>query len=87
MNNLLDKIGSHLSSLSLSLTQWALLSLSAIIGILLVVLKLQGSKLHAAQVTILEQHLASQDEKNASAVQSARDRFNQAYQEYKKAKR
>jgi len=87
MTTLLDKIGAHLASLSLSLTQWVILSLSAIIGVLLVTLKLQGSKLHAAQVMLLEQHLASQDEKNADAVKSSKDKFNQAYQEYLRAKK
>jgi len=83
---MLSKLEGIINGISLTLTQWILLAMAGIIGMLLVALKLQGSKLHKAQVQILTQHLHTVDMGDENAVKTSRDRFNKAYQEYKDAK-
>lgn len=43
--------------ISLTLQQWAIVSLIAIVGVLVVVLKLQGSKLHAVKLALMQKEL------------------------------
>lgn len=75
-----------LKGIKLSLTQYALLTMALIIGGLVAALKLQGSKLHKAQVTILDQHVQSQDLADSAKVAASSKRFSDAYGAYMRAK-
>lgn len=87
MNTLLTKIGDTLNHISLTLTQWILLSMAGVIGALTVALRLQGSALHKAQVQLLEEHLDVVTSTDDKAVASSRANFQQAYKAYITAKR
>jgi hypothetical protein len=82
----MNTVESFIKNLSLSVTQWIMLILAGGIGVLLLMLGLQGSKLHRMQIQLLQVHLDAGDEKATNAVKAAKDRFNQAYQSYIKAR-
>ena len=52
--------------------KYLLAALAAIIGVLVVALKLQGSKLHAAQIAMLTQQLKMQQNKDDASVAKAK---------------
>lgn len=76
-----------INKLQLSLVQWVMLSLAALVGMLVVALKLQGSALHKAQVQLLEQHIKTIDSSDDQSVKTARDAFSKALYTYHSAKR
>lgn len=85
MSTLLTKVGSFFSSISLNLTQWVILSMATVIGGLLAALSLQGSRLHKAQVQLLEQHLQGVSDGDDAGIKTSRDRFTAALNAYRKA--
>lgn len=79
----MSKLLSVFNSISLTLTQWVILTMAAVISGLVFALRLQGSKLHKAQVELLEQHIRTVDAKDDEAVNVARKRFLKAYNKFK----
>jgi hypothetical protein len=76
----------YLSNLRLSLTQWGLLTASFIIGGLITALKLQGSRLHSAQVSLLTEHLNNTQNQADAKVDAAKARFQSALDAYNAVK-
>lgn len=75
-----------LSNLRLSLTQWATVTLGAIIGFLLLRLRLQNEKLHETRVKLLRSNHEATAQKHKGAVKSSREKYQQALKEYEDAK-
>lgn len=71
-----------LNNLKLTLTQWLLVSGAALVGSLVVALKLQGSRMHGLQVQLLQANFKAQDKTDDDAVLTARKSYAQALQEY-----
>jgi hypothetical protein len=61
-------------------------ALGAIIGLLVVMFKIQGGRLHAAQLTILSTKLKAMGEADAAKVDKALEEFSQAYGDYHRAR-
>lgn len=82
---MLDQALNYLKSVRVSLETYGAMTLAAVVGVLLVMLKLQGSKLHAAQVALLEATFDNQDQleddrvaKLRLAARAARRAYNEA---------
>lgn len=71
-----------LSNLRLSLSQWALVSMAAVIGVLVALLKIQGSRLHYFQIQALEEHYNGVDKADEVATQAALSKYAAALKEY-----
>lgn len=82
----MQTILNYLSDLRLSLTQWALLTASVIIGVLVAALRLQGSRLHSAQISLLTDHYLNAQNLADSKVQAAKERFEAAMEAYNGSK-
>lgn len=76
-----------LSTIKLTVTQWLLIMMAGTIGVLVVALRLQGSKLHKAQVTILTTNLNNSIKQSEAKTAEASHRFDKAYQAYRFAKK
>lgn len=61
---------------------WVIGILSAVVGILIVAFKMQGQKLHFAQVQLLAARIAAVNEKDQNKVLEANKKFAVAYKEY-----
>lgn len=72
-----------LKNLQLTLTQWLMLSMAVVIGVLVVVLRLQGSRLHKAQVDLLRAHYGTQVGKQDEVTAASKKRFDKALGAYK----
>ena len=75
-----------LKALSLSLSQWLIISLAAVIGYLVIKLKLKNNALHKARVDLLGVRFKHIQKKNNLQVSKARRRFADALEDYAKAK-
>jgi hypothetical protein len=82
MIDIVQKVWRLANSIQLNLTQWLLLGMATAIGGLTVALKLQGSRLHALQVQLLEKNIQITISSDDNAVKMARDKFNEAYEAY-----
>ena len=71
-----------LSSIKLTLQQWGLVTLATLVGILVIVLKLQGSRLHYAQLQLLEANFKAQDQTDDDAVKAAKEAYEKALNSY-----
>lgn len=80
----MQKIFDLVNSGRLTLTQWLLITLSTVIGGLVIALKMKGSALHKSQVQLLQQRYLNENEKNDAKVDAARKDFMEAYHEYQK---
>jgi hypothetical protein len=76
---------SFFASIKLTLSQWLLALLTALVGLLLIALRIQGGKLHRAQVMLLAARLNANTDKADQLVMSAKNAYVQALQEYNKA--
>ena len=79
----MSTILTYLSTLKLSVQQWIILSGATLIGALVVALELQGTRLHKAQVDLLEANLRSKLSVDDSNVQAAQAAFDKALAEYR----
>jgi hypothetical protein len=61
-------------------------ALSAIIGLLVIMFKIQGGRLHAAQLTILSAKLKTMNDEDGAKVEKALEEFSQAYGDYHRAR-
>lgn len=83
----MSKLLSVFGSIRLTLTQWVLISMATMIGGLVLALRLQGSRLHKAQVELLGQHLDGVLDKDFTSIDISADRYARASQAYKEAKK
>jgi len=74
-----------LQNLKLSLYQWIVLTFAGIIGILVFITRLQGSKIHKLQVDLLVGQFNDVMAGQNKAVSAAHDRMQTAYKAYKAA--
>lgn len=70
--------------LSMTVSQWALLSLAALVGYLVIVLRLQKTRLHRAQVDLLQKSVLLDTKKDEDEVSKARAAYIAALGEYHK---
>lgn len=82
----MSNILTYLTNLRLSLTQYGLLMASLIIGALVTALRLQGSRLHSAQITLLTEHLNNTQNLADAKVDAAKARFKTALEAYNASK-
>lgn len=73
-----------LSKIKMTLGQWLGLLAASIIGVLVLALKLQGSRLHKAKIDLLREQVHGNMEKNAAATEAARKRYQEALDEYER---
>jgi len=76
----------YITKAQLTVTQWVLLAMATAISGLVAALELQGSRLHWAQIQLLEQNLQVVDSSDDKAMLDARNRFHEAYKAYVRAK-
>lgn len=63
---------SWLNNIKLSISQWISITALAVIGTLVVALRLQGGKLHATQIALLESQLNNTMDKDDAEVVAAK---------------
>lgn len=73
---------SFLSNLKLTVTQWALLCATVVIGGLVTALSLQGTRLHKTQVNLLQAQFGNTMQQQDARVDAARAAFEAAVNEY-----
>jgi hypothetical protein len=82
---MMDKILGFLQNLKLSLAEWVSVTLALVVGGLVVVLKVQGSELHAVKVKLLRQRLDARELQPSKDTEAAKAAYVRAMQEYKDA--
>ncbi len=66
---------------------YLLIFLAVVIGILVAALKLQGSRLHLAQIKLLSQAISNSQDPLDKAVQVAKNRLNEELKAYRESRR
>ena len=84
---MIDSILSFLHNTRLTLAQFGLGAIAAVIGVLVAALELKGSALHKAQVQLLQAKVNNTAAEDDANITKARDAFNAALNEYKGAKK
>lgn len=74
-----------LDSVQLNLTEWFIVGLAATVAGLVAALKLQGSRLHKAQLELLDHRFAVTDERTQTAADNAKLAYMKARNDYKNA--
>jgi hypothetical protein len=82
----ISKAIDYVMGLKLSLSQWLLILLATLVGSLVGLLKLQGSRLHAAQVALLKVHYEGVQKDDDEAIETAKLRYIQAMKSYTRGK-
>jgi hypothetical protein len=82
----MSTIFTFLANLKLSLQQYLYLSVGLVIGGLVIALRLQGSKLHAAQVAVLQSHYRATMDQQDAKVEAAKTRLYQAEKAFEASK-
>jgi len=67
-----------MNNIKLTLTQWAILALVVIIGILIVALKLQGSRLHLLKLQLMQKDLDISIKKDDNSVKEKKKALKEA---------
>jgi hypothetical protein len=67
-----------MKKVALTLSQWLIISLAAVAGVLAVVLKLQGDKLKDARVKLLEKDLEIAIQKDEQNIQAKKKKLREA---------
>lgn len=75
-----------LSNLKLSLQQYIYFTVALVVGGLVVALRVQGSKLHKAQVQVLQFHYGATMDQQDGKVEASRERYLKALEAYKGAR-
>ena len=75
-----------LSNIKLTVTQAIILALSAIVGILVVILGIQGGRLHKAKVKLIEKELDIATLKDDKNIKDKKKKLRQAKKELKESK-
>lgn len=81
----MTKLLSYLGQVKLSIQQYTLIILSGAVGILVLMLKLQGSKIHSLQIQLLTQQFKTIDDSDDAAIASAKARLQSAKEAFLKA--
>ena len=76
-----------LNGLRLSITQWAFVSLAAVVGGLVLALRLQGSRLHETQIKLLIATVNQSDTLKEQAVVLAKTKLQAALKDYYASKK
>lgn len=79
---MLSKLTGFLSGLKLSATEWLLVGSATIIAGLVAALKLQGSRLHKAQVDLLSQKFQVTNDKLSKQSSDAHEAYQKALGSY-----
>lgn len=74
-----------MDNIKLTLTQWLLVVVSAACGVLVLLFKLQGSKLHKARIDLLNEQIKRTNEKQENHISSLKKKFKKSLKEYKDA--
>lgn len=82
---MISQVLNMIRTLKLSITQWVILSLAAVIGYLLIRLSLQDRALKRTETALLASHIASQVVEDDKAVSNATLTFTEALNAYLKA--
>lgn len=75
-----------LLSLKLSISQWTMATGAAAIGLLVVMLRIQGSRLHRAQIDALAASVAYANGQEDAKLVVLKAKLEQSIQEYERAK-
>lgn len=67
----------------MTLTQWIMILGAAIIGILVVLLKIRGSEIHKLQIKLLESNFKDKDLQFQQQSQQAQSQVSATYQKFK----
>ena len=82
----MSTVFAFISNLKLSLSQIAVGAVAAIVGLLVLALRLQGSKLHATQVALLQAQYGNALDSQAKKVANAEQRYQEAYKAFEESK-
>ena len=82
---MLDKIWSFLKTVQMSAAEWIIITVATVIAGLVTALKIQGSRLHRAQVKLLEVQLDSKQARAAQDTDAARQVYRDALAQFRKA--
>jgi hypothetical protein len=77
---------SWLKSITLTITQWAFVTLLAIIAFLAAALKLRGSELHKAKVDLLKAQMDAETKEGDQKIATAREAYEKALAEWEKTR-
>lgn len=80
-------IWDFISNLHLTLTEWAIAALAAVVGAFVVAFKVQGSRLHAAQVQLLLMRYSVTNGRDSDRINAAKAVMNKAIKAYEDANR
>lgn len=73
-----------LKGLTLTITQWAFVTLLAIIAFLAAALRLRGSELHKAKVDLLKAQMDAETKESEQKIASAKEAYEKALAEWEK---
>lgn len=79
-------MASFISSLKLTLEQWALLTITTAMGILLTLFSLRGSKIHKLQLELLTQKIDSTLAQSEIKIKKAKEDYAKAVSNYHRAR-
>jgi uncharacterized protein GlcG (DUF336 family) len=75
---------SWLKDLSLTIGQWITITLLAIVGALMALLKVRGAELHRAKVDLLKAQLDAQTKEDDQKIATAKEAYEKALAEWEK---
>lgn len=73
-----------LKGLTLTITQWAFVTLLAIIAFLAAALRLRGSELHKAKVDLLKAQMDAETKESEQKIANAKEAYEKALAEWEK---
>jgi len=75
-----------LSKIKLTVTQWVIVALASVVGILVIILGIQGGKLHRAKVKLIEKDLDIATIKDDENIADKKKKLRKAKKELKESK-
>jgi hypothetical protein len=75
---------SWIKNITLSITQWAVVTLLAVVAFLAAALKLRGSELHKAKVDLLKAQMDAETKEGDQKIASAKEAYERALKEWEK---
>lgn len=82
---ILSKVIGFLNNVKLSFTQWLGFLGATLIGVLVIALRIQGSRLHRAQIKLLDQDWKAKEANASELTDLARERYRAAVYDYLQA--
>lgn len=74
------------ANLRLSLSQWLIITLGVLCGVLVTALKLQGSRLHKAQIEALSAKIDLTNGREEDKIKALQDKFDREVYSYENSK-